>query len=55
MSRAEDIEILERARTDGRICITLDADFHSLPAISGERKPSVIRAPSLDAERDTGG
>ena len=43
MSRADDADILRRARTDARVCITLDADFHSLPAISGERGPSVIR------------
>ena len=43
MSRADDMEILRQARSDGRICVTLDADFHSLLAISGERSPSVIR------------
>ena len=43
MSRADDMEILQRARAEGRICVTLDADFHSLLAISGERGPSVIR------------
>ena len=43
MSRAEDIEILRRARADSRVCVTLDADFHSLLATSGERGPSVIR------------
>jgi hypothetical protein len=37
MSRADDVDILQRARTEARICITLDADFHSLLAISGER------------------
>ena len=26
-----------------RVCITLDADFHSILATSGERTPSVIR------------
>jgi predicted nuclease of predicted toxin-antitoxin system len=43
MSRADDVEILRRGRAEGRICVTLDADFHSLLAISGERAPSVIR------------
>jgi predicted nuclease of predicted toxin-antitoxin system len=43
MSRAGDRDILQRARVDARICVTLDADFHSLLAISGERDPSVIR------------
>ena len=43
MSRADDIDILERARTDERVCVTLDADFHALLATSGERGPSVLR------------
>src|SRR5215467_14362274 len=43
MSRADDTEILRRARADSRVCVTLDADFHSLLATSGERGPSVIR------------
>jgi predicted nuclease of predicted toxin-antitoxin system len=43
MGRADDADIMQRARAEGRICITLDADFHSLLAISGERAPSVIR------------
>jgi predicted nuclease of predicted toxin-antitoxin system len=43
MSRAEDTEILRRARADSRVCVTLDADFHSLLATMSERGPSVIR------------
>jgi predicted nuclease of predicted toxin-antitoxin system len=43
MSRANDEEILRRARGEARICVTLDADFHALLAVSGERDPSVIR------------
>ncbi len=43
MSRADDVDILERARAEARICVTLDADFHSLLAIGGVRGPSVIR------------
>lgn len=43
MSRAADMDILRQARIDARICVTLDADFHSLLAVSGEHAPSVIR------------
>lgn len=43
MSRATDAEVLQRARAEARICVTLDADFHALLAVSGERAPSVIR------------
>jgi len=43
MSRASDADILRRAHTESRACVTLDADFHSLLATSGERDPSVIR------------
>lgn len=52
MSRADDREILQRARSDSRVCVTLDADFHSLLATSGERGPSVIRIrkEGLDAD-----
>jgi len=43
MSRADDAAILEQGRSDNRVCVTLDADFHALLATSGERRPSVIR------------
>ena len=43
MSRASDIEILARAGSELRVCVTLDADFHALLATSGEKGPSVIR------------
>jgi predicted nuclease of predicted toxin-antitoxin system len=43
MSRADDVDIVRRARSEKRICVTLDADFHSLLATSGERGASVIR------------
>jgi predicted nuclease of predicted toxin-antitoxin system len=49
MSRAADIEILQRAgrrhvsALRSRVCVTLDADFHSLLAVGGEAGPSVIR------------
>ncbi len=40
---AEDAEILEYARRDQRAVITLDADFHTLLAMSRATEPSVIR------------
>ena len=43
LSRADDVDILLRPRADMRVCVTLDADFHSHLAISGEANPSVIR------------
>ena len=43
MSRADDADILDRARAQQRLCVTLDADFHALLATSGEAGPSVIR------------
>src|SRR5437764_194243 len=35
--------ILERPREDGRIVVTLDADFPALLAVEGATSPSVIR------------
>ena len=43
MSRADDIDILQRAREEQRVCVTLDADFHALLATGNERGPSVVR------------
>ena len=40
---AHDGEILRRALTEARVCVTLDADFHALLVTGGERGPSVIR------------
>jgi len=42
-STAEDAEILQKGKDEGRIVVTLDADFHSLLALSGTKSPSVIR------------
>jgi predicted nuclease of predicted toxin-antitoxin system len=52
MARADDIAILERATIEQRVCVTLDADFHALLALSGETAPSVvrIRKEGLDAD-----
>ena len=52
MSRASDADILERAKTEQRVCITLDADFHALLALAAEAGPSVVRVrrEGLDAK-----
>ncbi|BAY30595.1 hypothetical protein NIES2107_24400 [Nostoc carneum NIES-2107] len=43
MSVAEDTEILQRAREEGRVVVTVDADFHTLLVIDEATSPSVIR------------
>ena len=43
MSRATDVQILETAREQQRICFTLDADFHTHLAVTNAATPSVIR------------
>jgi predicted nuclease of predicted toxin-antitoxin system len=43
MAIASDHAILEYARTNSCIIITLDADFHTILALSGARNPSVVR------------
>ena len=43
LSTASDPSILLRAAQEGRVVVTLDADFHALVALSGARWPSVIR------------
>ena len=43
MSRATDVEILDAARQQQRICVTLDADFHTHLAVTNAATPSVIR------------
>lgn len=52
LERAEDIYILERARKDERVCVTLDHDFHAHLAVTGEGRPSVVllRVQGLDAQ-----
>lgn len=37
------IEILDKARQDNFIVVTLDSDFHSLLALEKTSKPSVVR------------
>lgn len=43
MSRADDGAILDRAHAEGRLVVTLDADFHALLAVAKATRPSVIR------------
>jgi predicted nuclease of predicted toxin-antitoxin system len=43
MSKATDQEILAFARDKGGVVVTLDADFHAILALNGNRIPSVVR------------
>jgi predicted nuclease of predicted toxin-antitoxin system len=43
MASSSDTDILEYARSVGRIVVTLDADFHAILVVSGMSAPSVIR------------
>lgn len=43
LAAATDNEILQRGRQEGRVIVTLDADFHALLAFSKALSPSVIR------------
>ena len=42
LSSAPDELVLRSARTDRRICFTLDHDFHAILAESGATEPSVV-------------
>jgi predicted nuclease of predicted toxin-antitoxin system len=42
LQRAEDSDVLEKARTEDRTLLTLDLDFGYLMAISGQSLPSII-------------
>ena len=43
LSRASDSEVLDFARAEGRIVVSLDSDFHALLVLSNAAGPSVIR------------
>ena len=53
LATAPDSAILDIARQEQRIVVTLDADFHALLVLSGAAGPSVIRIriEGLRAER----
>jgi len=42
-SQAEDAEIIQRAKEENYVVVTLDADFHTLLALDEAVSPSVIR------------
>jgi len=42
-SQAEDVEIIQRAKEENYVVVTLDADFHALLALDEANSPSVIR------------
>jgi predicted nuclease of predicted toxin-antitoxin system len=43
LASARDADILDFARQENSVLVTLDADFHALLALSEAREPSVIR------------
>lgn len=43
MSQASDRDILDWARTNNRVVVTLDADFHAILAVGSETSPSTMR------------
>ncbi len=53
MSEAEDAEIIQRARDENLIVVTLDADFHTLLALDTAVTPSIIRIERLRAQELT--
>ena len=55
LAEADDSELLDSARLSGRVCVTLDHDFHVHLAIAGQGRPSVIllRVEGMTAEEQT--
>lgn len=43
MACSSDSDILDYARRERRVCVTLDADFHAQLAVSGAASPSTVR------------
>ncbi|MGA9278330.1 DUF5615 family PIN-like protein [Ilumatobacter sp.] len=51
LSRAPDVDVLTRAKLDGRVVITADTDFGELLARSGDDAPSVLLLRRHDRRR----
>lgn len=49
-SQAEDTEIIQKAKEENYVVVTLDADFHALLALNEAVSPSVIRIGRLRAK-----
>lgn len=43
LAAASDVEILDHAKREKRVVVTLDADFHALLAVNTASAPSVVR------------
>lgn len=43
LATATDAQLIDHARAEGRVVVTLDADFHTLLAVANATSPSVIR------------
>ncbi len=43
MATALDEQIIAHAKAEGRVVVTLDADFHAILALTGATAPSIIR------------
>lgn len=43
LATADDESIIQVARQQERVIVTLDSDFHALLALSGADKPSIVR------------
>ena len=52
LSEADDTEILQYARDNGLVIVTLDSDFSHILALSGAASPTVIRVKGSECGSD---